>query len=345
MAPPNDPSTTRRSAKTRGTSTADRTPRPVAPILTTEPGRNPNRLSFPTSTDLNASRLINPRMINLDTANRRRTARQENVTISIIAVRSEHTADHLRREAPHSVGLCIRMSSSARYMHYANPAGLPLDEVLPLALETAVAHTPPLSDVTLATPHKHLWDTSAHTPHTTQLIRDIGLNFHARHPTPGDIGATLARMSAMGVTGPIRADYHLYTASITDARNTYACAVLWGTNRALQLMHTAPGSNLLETEVLIAEWAFKQLPQNAELVVRNANPTLEQVWTNPKILTRDEHADLRTSMKGIGNQLRLKNIQVQNTKPHCDVTHDLLAKAVREITANRYSGADMRKRR
>ena len=352
------PKNTRRKKAPKAATTVTVTPPPstpasgsklapiVSPITATPEDetfsslQNPNRFTLPKAEEIQATRLINPNVIDLDTASRRRTSgRKQLTTITIIGIRGENTKrSSLQVEGTHSIGLCIRDGEKMRFMHY--PTLENLDDVLPSALETAIMYVPALSDVIISSPHRMIRDNRNHTPETAERIRDFGLNVNARHPLPGDVGATLARMSAMGITGPLLVDYHLYTASITDESRSYAAALLWGKHYALQFIQTFEDAKLSSAEAHMAEWAFKLLPQGAEVMVHNANPGFGEVWKNPKILALEENAALREAMRGLGKQLRIKNIvfDVKKEKPH-----ELLKRAVRDIAAGRYAAADTRR--
>ncbi|ABW35133.1 hypothetical protein Dgeo_3092 (plasmid) [Deinococcus geothermalis DSM 11300] len=342
------PSKHRRSTTpTDNTPAVPITPAPVAPAATTpsrsqaapQPGHpprgpNPNRLginrnSATRSTLQQGARLVDASKVDLSATARRRNGRPgaRHTTITLTSAPS--------KDAPgvFLIGLCIKDETGLRFDVHPTPG--PLDDALPLALENAVLRCPALRDLVIVTPYKSLWNPANHTKATRDFVRQHGCRLTHAHPMPFDLGNMLAQAAARGESGPRRVDFHLYTASITDGARTYVSGILYGKSRAYQFTQTLPHASLAAAEAAVSQWAFRLMPENTDVMVHNANPIMQGVWENPKGCP----PDVREVMKGVGQQIRLKNLKFkQGIEPY--VAN--IARAAREIASHAYAGANLR---
>lgn len=260
------------------------------------------------------------------------TRSRQQCTITIVGVKNRYENETT------SLGLCIRDYHNMRFMTY--PARERLDDVLPHAFETAVLNAPALSDIILTTPYKQLWTPGSYTEKTREFLNRNNCRLTHAYPLPHDLGGTLARLAANGTTGPLRVEYHLYTAAITDEHNAYVAGLLWGKNYAHRYIQTIPRPQIAIAEAAAVEWAFKLMPQNAHVLMHNANATLGRIWQNPREI--EKHPDIREAMRGVGKQMRAKEIKFfVDTEPH----HNVLARVVREIVGGLYANVDPRRQR
>ncbi|AZI45222.1 hypothetical protein EHF33_20140 (plasmid) [Deinococcus psychrotolerans] len=237
-----------------------------------------------------------------------------------------------------SIGICVRDHYNLRFMRY--PTTEPLDRALPHALEIALSNSPAPADILLTTSHKVLWQPGNYTQASLEFIQRNRCKVRLAYPLPHDLGSTLATLSAEGVLGPRLTDYHLYTASVTDERNAYVAALLWGKNYAHRYVQTLPTPNLGMAEAAATEWAFKIMPRGSEVMIRNSNPWIGQLWNNSKAMNMT--SEIRQSLSGVSRQLKLKEIRFTTD---IEKPHNSLARVVREIVGGLYGGVDVRRHR
>ena len=297
-------------------------------------GPNPNRLGISRNTSTQrtlqqGARLVDANKIDLSANARRRGGRPggRHTTITLTSAASKDTPDVFL------IGICIKDETGLRFDVHPTPG--PLDDALPLALENAVLRCPALRDLILVTPYKSLWSAANHTKATRDFVRQHGCRITHSHPMPYDLSNMLAQAAARGECGPRQVDFHLYTASVTDGSRTYVSGILYGKSRAYQFTQTLPHGGLAAAEAAVAQWAFRLMPEHTDVMVHNANPIMRDVWENPKNCP----PDVREVMKGVVQQIRLKNLKFrQGIEPYvADI-----ARAAREIASHAYAGANLR---
>jgi len=270
--------------------------------------------------------------VHLDARRAEGNAPRQLCTITIVAVREKMLAD------TQNIGICVRDHYNLRFVRY--PVSEPLDQVLPHALEVAFSHSPSAADILLTTAHKVLWKPANYTEASAAFIKHNRCKIKLAYPLPHDLGSTLATLAANGVTGPRMSDYHLYTASVTDERNAYVAALLWGKNRAHRYVQTLPIPNLAMAEAAATEWAFRLVPNNSHVMIRNSNPDIGQLWNNTRDLSMTP--EMRQALSGVGRLLKAKDLRFSTD---VEKPHNTLARVVREIVGGLYGGVDVRRHR
>lgn len=291
------------------------------------PAPNPNRRTFTREGDLNATRLINPDALPLTPEELQEIGVQgaERVSIVINGIRHRTPKD---RPAEYTLGIAVKHRNRVVFMKY--PVQGNLGQTLPLALEEAVRRSPGMANLDLRTPYKELWDTGNYTPPTLQRLRDYGCKIDPTYPQPHDLANVLCKMAAEGILTPQAVDYHIYTGSITDGLRCYTAALLWGNGHANYFLQALPTSDLALAETKAAEWAFRLLPEQAQLLLCNANPELAAVWENGK----NVRADLKEAVVPIAVLIRSRRLSF---KIGAERYHYALAKVTRQMAANLYA--------
>lgn len=280
---------------------------------------NPTRLLPPATSS--AAPLIAPDGIDKRNFIRERggSRGQQQATITLIA-------RHASPGAPARIGVCVR--TQTRLISYPHPVGRDLDEDLPHALETALLRLPPLTDILITTPYKHLWDVLHYTPKSREHLAALGCRLTHAHPLPHDLGLALARTAAQQ-QHPVNVDAHLYTAAIQDPERCYLAALLWQQGLAHHLITTTQG-DLLSSEASAASWAARTLPPHASVMIHNTHPDLMRLWQHPERMS-DQLAE---TLRPLGRLIGSKGLQVRQ---HADPPHRALIRATRELAATHYA--------
>ena len=288
--------------------------------------RPPRKKSLPSSAQENIDQTLH------DRKNGRSSNGTQTVTIAIAGVKS-------RGEDVQQYGICIREEYNLTFMRY--PAQLSDQHVLPHVLETAISRAPAMSDLVLTTPFKQLWDERQYTDTTLATLREHRSTLRHAYPLQGDLGNTLARLAARGVTGPAATDYHLYTATICDTANSYIAAILWGRGKAWRLVQTIPGHDLLTAEGKAIEAALHQIPPDTSVQIHNANEYMMRLWDDPgKRLSED--SALKEAITGTVKLVRKKQLRLPKER---DEWVTALVQGARQLAADNYATLDLRRRK
>ncbi|WP_344982633.1 hypothetical protein [Deinococcus rubellus] len=245
------------------------------------------------------------------------------------------TAVHEKQQANiQNVGVCIQDQYNLRFMRYQTSESL--DKFLPHVLEIALSKTPALTDILLTTSHKLLWQPVNYSKTSLEFIQRTRCKIKLAYPLPHDLGSTLATLSANGITGPRMMDYHFYTASVTDERNAYVAALLWGKNYAHLYVQTLPTTNLAMAEAAATEWGLQTAPRNSHVMIYNSNPAIGQVWNRTK--DGGLPPELRHALRRVGKQLKIRGLRFST---YIEKPHNPLDRVVRAIVGGLYSGMDV----
>lgn len=327
------------------TSSAASSPKTGVTLQTyRQQGPNPHRITLSDDTP-NPDRLINPERVKLSEAERRAgvSKRGDLCTINLVSLKVEDKASRDEGALPervrhveattYNVGCCVRTNRN-QYVFFRYPSQEGQLTAMRNALEHAVSRAPAMTDLLVVTQVREMRDPTNYSDTTRRYILDYGCRVKAMHPLANDLGNVLAQMAAHHKSGPEKADYHLYTASITDGKRAFTACVLWGNKRAWRFLQALNTSDLAQAEAKGTEWAFGLAEENSTLMVINASTELRDLWLNPS----NSRVELRTSLRGAGMLMSKKHLRLKNEG--YEDYHAELAHATRQMAASLYADSN-----